>query len=284
MLNPERYALLPPSIPGGLPLLGAPQSPTEGSHQSEPNSPQQSSTKHGAGDKNPIMEHGVYIRVRRSLIQLPSTAATTLTTATHWPLTADPPTTNLPSAHLYLIEGTIQDIGRYTGAMVDWVIKVAHLICSPFRQGRVYTHTTGTPYDWYDQDMGTDWRLIVPGDQLRPGIYEFDADFSIVLSQLSLRRSYSIPSTGAESIEKTLYQHLEICEGGRCGVTRAWGRSPTSFLNVWAQRVRSKLWQHLLEQRKPFKLTNTIQWLGSFFLVPWLWMLISICWAFITTW
>ena len=64
MLNPERYALLPPSIPGGLPLLGAPQSPTEGSHQSEPNSPQQSSTKHGAGDKNPILEHGVYIRVR----------------------------------------------------------------------------------------------------------------------------------------------------------------------------------------------------------------------------
>ena len=34
--------------------------------------------------------------------------------------------------------------------MVDWVIKVAHLICSPLRQGRVYTHTTGTPYDWYD--------------------------------------------------------------------------------------------------------------------------------------
>ena len=77
--------------------------------------------------------------------------------------------------------------------------------------------------------MGTDWRLVVPGDQLRPGIYEFDADFSIVLSQLSLCRSYSIPSSGAESIEKTLYRHLEIREGGRCGVTRAWGRSLKAF-------------------------------------------------------
>ena len=223
------------------------------------------------------MEHGVYIRVRRSLIQLPSTAATTLTTATHRPLTADPPTTNLPSAHLYLIEGTIQDIGRYTGATVDWVIKVAHLICSPLggplRQGRVYTHTMGTLYDWYDQGMGTDWRLVVPGDQLRPGIYEFDADFSIVLSQLSLRRSYSIPSTGAESSEKTLHRHLEIREGSRCGVTRVGGRSlkashliPKRMGTEGAKQVVAAF-VGAEEARLPFKLTNTIQWLGSFFLV-----------------
>jgi len=110
MLNLEQYALLPPSIPEGLALLGAPQSITEGSHQSEPNLLQQSSAKHGAGDENPILEHGVYIRVRRSLIQPPLTAAMTSTTATNRPLTTDPPTTNLPSAHLYLIEGTFQDI------------------------------------------------------------------------------------------------------------------------------------------------------------------------------
>lgn len=108
---------------------------------------------------------------------------------------------------------------------MDWVIKVAHLICSPLRQRRVYTHTTGTSHDWYHQDIGIDWRLVAPGDQLRPGIYEFDSDFSIVLSQLSLRRSYSIPSMGTESSEKTLHRYLEIREGGRCGVIRAGGRS-----------------------------------------------------------
>jgi len=85
----------------------------------------------------------VYIRVRRTLLQPASTPAAT-----------NQPTTSPPWAHLYLIEGTIQDIGRYAGTTVDWDIKVAHLICSPLRQGRVCIHMTGTPHEWYYRDKG----------------------------------------------------------------------------------------------------------------------------------
>ena len=214
VLSPEEYALLPPPIPGELPLLGAQQGTTDSEdHQSEPNLPQ-SSTKHGTGDGNPIMEDGIYIRVRWSLIQPTSPVATTSTVAAH------PPTTNAPPSHLYLIEGTIQRIARYAGTTVDWVIKVAHLICSPLRQGQVYTHTTGTTRDWYHRDMGIDWRLVVPGEELLPGIYEFHADFSILLSRLSQRQSHSLTSAGAQSSASTFRRHLQTREAGRCGVTR----------------------------------------------------------------
>ena len=203
MLNSEQYASLPPPIPGGLPLL---QNTTKG-HQSEPNSPQSSR------DKSPTMEHGVYIRVHKSLIQTTSSAATTSTFATH------PSPTNPSSSHLYLIAGAIQDIERYAGTTLDWVIKIAHLICSPLRRGRVYTHTTGTIHAWYHQDRGMGWRLVAPGDPLVPGIYEFDADFSVVLSRLSQREAHSVTSVGSQSSSSTFRRHIEIREGGRCAAS-----------------------------------------------------------------
>jgi hypothetical protein len=110
--------------------------------------------------------------------------------------------------------------------------------------------------------MGTDWRLVAPGDQLRPGICEFDADFSVVLSQLLLRSSHSMPSMGVESSVMAFYRHLEIREGGRCGVTCAGGRSlkashpiPKRMGTEGVKRVVAAF----LERRKPFKFTNTMQ-------------------------
>ncbi len=149
----------------------------------------------------------VYIRVRRGLLQ-------SFLTGTN------PPTTP-PSGHLYLIKGTIEDIRLYAGTTVDWVIKVAHLICSPVGVGQVYIHTTGTPQYWYDRDRGTDWRQVHLDDQLLPGIYEFESSVPIVLSQLSSRQTRSKTSSGSESSASTFCQGITERDGGTCVVTSA---------------------------------------------------------------
>ena len=196
--------------PGPPRMLGpVVQSTTMASYdQSAPNSPQRSPKLKAVVQSTTLANHGqhVYIRVRRSLLEPTSTAA------------MNPPTTSPPSAHLYLIEGTIQDIGRYADTTVDWVIKVAHLICAPSREGQVYTHMTGTPHDWYHRDRGTEWRQVVRGDPLLPGIYEFEARFPIVLSRLSAHQSRSMTSSGAESSAAIFRRHIEIRDD-RCVVT-----------------------------------------------------------------
>jgi hypothetical protein len=149
----------------------------------------------------------IYIRVRRSHIVVnPNT-------------TNPPPTTPQPPGHLYVIEGAIEDIGRYAGTTVDWVIKVARLICDPSSPGRVYTHTTGTPSDWYHLDRDSSWRRVVLGDPLLPGIYEFEAARPITLSKISRRQSHSLTSVGSESSASTFRHHIELRDDG-CVVTR----------------------------------------------------------------
>ena len=80
-----------------------------------------------------------------------------------------------PSAprHLHLIQGTLDDIARYAGDTVDWIITVSNLIRDPSGKGHIYTHTEGTPSYWYDTDRDADWRQVALGDALLPGIYEF---------------------------------------------------------------------------------------------------------------
>ncbi|CAA7264678.1 unnamed protein product [Cyclocybe aegerita] len=80
--------------------------------------------------------------------------------------------------------GTVQDIRRYAGTTVDWVIKVPHLICAPSRTGQIYTHTTGAVRDWYHRERGPKWREVVRGDALQPGVYEFEASTLIALQPL----------------------------------------------------------------------------------------------------
>jgi hypothetical protein len=83
----------------------------------------------------------LYIRVHQSLV-FPNPTFVNL-----------PPSIPQLSGHLYLIQGSIDDIGQYTSATVDWIIKVAHFICDPSGIGEVYTHRMGTPLYWYDRDM-----------------------------------------------------------------------------------------------------------------------------------
>ncbi|CAA7268420.1 unnamed protein product [Cyclocybe aegerita] len=158
-------------------------------------------------------DQNIYIRVRRSLLQ--PISSTTIN-----PPPSETPTAGRSSAYLYLIEGTIQDIGLYAGTTVDWVIKVAHLICAPFGAGQVYTHTTGTPQNWYNRDRGTDWRRVSLGDPLLPGIYEFETSSPIVLSRLSDRQSRSKTSRGSESSATAFRRDIQLRDGV-CVVTGA---------------------------------------------------------------
>ena len=127
-----------------------------------------------------------------------------------------------PSAprHLYLIEGTLDDIARYAGDTVNWIIKVSDLICDPSGAGRIYTHTHGTPSYWYDRDRDADWRRVTLGDDLLSGIYEFDPNNLITLSQICGRSVHSVTSSGATTSASTFRRQLEQRDVG-CVVTRS---------------------------------------------------------------
>jgi len=116
---------------------------------------------------DPVTSQFVYIRVRMAQIQTEN----------------QPPAGQRSSGHVYLIRGTFRDIARYAGTTVDWIIRIAHLLCDPLGIGHVFTHTTGTPSDWYSSDRTPSWREVVHGDQLLPGIYEFEPTHPIILSK-----------------------------------------------------------------------------------------------------
>ncbi|KAF5367357.1 hypothetical protein D9615_010277 [Tricholomella constricta] len=150
----------------------------------------------------------VYIRVRQALLlPIPSTA------------TNPPPARPQPPGHFYVIEGAFEDIKRYAGATVDWVIKVAHLICDPRGAGQMYTHTTGTPFDWYNSDRTFSWRQVVQGDPLLPGIYEFEPTGPILLSKISERNTHSVTTPGSKSSSATFDTHIRLRDGAKCVVT-----------------------------------------------------------------
>lgn len=150
----------------------------------------------------------IYIRVRQSVVVSPTTSNLD----------------NQPSSalgHFYLIEGSLGDIRRYAGTTVDWIIKVAHFICDPSGTGQVYTHIAGTSLHWLNRDRNAaDWRPVVRGDPLLPGIYEFMTTRSITLSKISERQSHSVTSMGSESSANTFCRHLNVRDNG-CVVTRS---------------------------------------------------------------
>ena len=120
------------------------------------------------------------------------------------------------TGHMYLIQGTFSDISRYAGTTVDWVIKIAHLVCDPLGAGQIFTHTSGSPLlfisfyyffnnrlgvsnDWYDSDRDFSWKEVVHGNPLLPNIYEFVTTHPITLSKISARRSRSVTTSGSQS-------------------------------------------------------------------------------------
>ncbi|KIM44258.1 hypothetical protein M413DRAFT_443277 [Hebeloma cylindrosporum] len=167
------------------------------------------SQTHPKGELEAAPGQLIYIRICKALLRLiPSTVATNTS------ITPEAP------GHLYLIEGTYEDIQRFAGTTVDWIIRVAHLLCDPLGEGQVYTHTTGTSSDWYSLDRTSNWRQVVQGDPLLPGIYEFESLAGpILLSKICQREMHSMTSLGQKDISATFGQHINLREGAACAVT-----------------------------------------------------------------
>ena len=163
----------------------------------------------------------IFIRVRLALI-LPVPMVTTAPSAPDDPPSGVPPPPS-DDGHLYVIEGSFDHINRYAGGTVDWIIKVAHLICDPLGTGQIYTHTTGTHVDWYRSERTSTWRQVAQGDVLRPGIYEFDSSTPIILSKISERRNRSVVSNDslARHSSSTFSTLIARRDGGICVVSGA---------------------------------------------------------------
>lgn len=156
------------------------------------------------------MSQFIYIRIRDALLlPIPTSNATT----------NFPPVNSQLTGHLYLIEGTYEDIQRYAGTTVDWVIKVAQFICDPLGEGQLYTHTTGTPSDWYHLNRTDGWKQVAQGEPLRPGIYEFESTGPILLSKITEWGNHSL-STSSESSAIACARHIELRERAVCAVSK----------------------------------------------------------------
>jgi len=155
----------------------------------------------------PDTSGSVYIRVRMADLQTDPDS---------------PPTGQQMSGHLYLIEGTFEDISRYAGVTVNWVIKIARLLCEPLGNGCLYTHTTGTPDNWRSSDRDYSWREVAWDDLLHPGIYEFTSTRPITLSKISDRQTRSVTTQGtasrsnANAFRRILDQRDGVCVVTRC--------------------------------------------------------------------
>jgi len=177
------------------------------------NAPHVSQTNPKEGPNVPVetaTSQFIYVRIRNALLR-------------PIPNPANPNPLANPNAlgHLYLIAGTYEDIQRYAGTTVDWIIKVAQLICDPLGGGDVYTPTTGTSSDWYPLHRTSTWQRVVQGDPLRPGIYEFEPSTGpVLLSKISERKTHSVTTLGSLSSSATFGRHIWLREGHACGVTR----------------------------------------------------------------
>ena len=152
----------------------------------------------------------IYIRIRNALLRPILN-----------PTNQNPPANPNALDHLYLIAGTYEDIQRYAGITVEWIIKVAQLICDPLGGGDMYTHTTGTSSDWYPLHRTSTWKRVVQGDPLRPGIYEFEPSAGhVLLSKISERKTHSVTTLGSLSSSETFGRLIRLRENHTCGVTR----------------------------------------------------------------
>jgi hypothetical protein len=148
--------------------------------------------------------------------------------------------------HLYLIKGSFEDITRFAGFSVDWVIKIAHLLCDPLGVGHVFTHTTGTAAEWYHFDRTATWQEVLFGAQLQPGIYEFVPTWPIILSKISLRQGcHSIPDPGFEPTAKA-FCTLVVERDAGCVVHRC--LRPVKASHLIPKRLGSSAIQDIMAQ------------------------------------
>ena len=144
------------------------------------------------------------------------------------------------SGHLYLIEGTFSDIARFAGTTVEWIIRVAHLLCDPLGNVHVFTHTTGSLSDWYSSDRTPSWQEVTHGDQLLPGIYEIETTHPIVISQICEQDKISVTTTES-AFNATAFHDLLIKCDAICVVSGSEAPLKASYLiprHIGSDRAR----------------------------------------------
>jgi hypothetical protein len=133
----------------------------------------------------------VYLRIQLSGILPPSTAPT-------------------PREHLYLIESDLQALSPYADGKVDWLIRVARLICEPLGSGTLFTYREGDPVYWYQREMTeSSWAAIEAGDVLEGRIYEYRPHHGTLAKICSSRNQRSITSTLSKSTSKKFRSDLD---------------------------------------------------------------------------
>lgn len=167
--------------------------------------------------KNKILQ----VKKKKSLLQLPTLAAT-------WSKKKQPPTlssagsdpasqsssSSAQTSHLYLISGSFEDITRFSGTTVDWLIKIAHLLCDPLGSGHLFTHTTGTALEWYHSPRNDSWHEVFHSNQLQPGIYEFEPTQPIILSMVCPWHTQSETEPEKKTTSSTFCSHLKARDAG----------------------------------------------------------------------
>ena len=142
--------------------------------------------------------------------------------------------------HMYLIEGTFSDIARFAGTTVEWIIRVAHLLCDPLGNVHVFTHTTGSLSDWYSSDRTPSWQEVTHGDQLLPGIYEIEITHPIVISQICEQDKISVTTT-EPAFNATAFHDLLIKCDAICVVSGSEAPLKASYLiprHIGSDRAR----------------------------------------------
>ena len=131
-----------------------------------------------------------------------------------------PPTPGTPG-NLYVIAASLDDLRPFAGDTVDWLIIVARHIFEPLGSSSLYTFTTQSTEWWLDKDSDSQWRQVLPGEELRATIYEFrpDNDALVSLTKRSLRHIRSI--TTKNSIDRaTPFRTALLQRDVRCVISR----------------------------------------------------------------
>lgn len=83
-------------------------------------------------------------------------------------------TYNQPAEPLvYILAGSLEDVQRYSGTTVQWLITITRLIfCETAVDPVLYTPSGEHDPSWYDTERDATWRLVKEEDTLQATIYE----------------------------------------------------------------------------------------------------------------
>ena len=159
----------------------------------------------------------VYLRInRRFLLLFPGPTEG----VSNPPVLPPPPDT---TGNLNAIVAEFNALRRFAGDTVDWVITVARFIFDPLGTSSLFTFTTNTLEWWLDQEMvPSQWRQVLPGEQLRATIYEFvpDNNAPVILTKISLRHVRSI-TTNRSTQQAAPFRNALLRRDQKCIINRS---------------------------------------------------------------